>query len=159
MKLNEANFIFKTQELWSQYHSFEQILPIAHWWETDGSLSRLNRHRRRFRRQVMRKKLSSHRSPSHGSGESSDSSEHSTSISSSTNESSLDERQEISLIVSQWYKVSNDPRRSDVSDHPSDDEPWNEPLSDQEESAKWLVPLWRMPDCYKCWYSTILLLW
>ena len=35
--------------------------------------------------------------------------------------------------MSQWYKVSNDPRRSDVSDHPSDDEPYNEPLSDQEE--------------------------
>ena len=36
--------------------------------------------------------------------------------------------------MSQWYKVSNNPRRSDVSDHPSDDGPYNEPLSDQEEN-------------------------
>ena len=75
----------------------------------------------------MRKKLSSHPSPSRGSGDSSDSSEHSTSISRSTNESSLDERQEIRPIVCQWLKVSNDPRRSDVRDHPSDDEPYHEP--------------------------------
>ena len=60
----------------------------------------------------------------------------SSNTSENSNESSSDDREEIRPNVSRFYDVSNDPRRSDVSDHTSDDQPYEEPSSDLEEEEE-----------------------